>query len=344
MAIDTILWRDGAVEIIDQRRLPGEFVKLRCETLPELWEAIRTLAVRGAPALGGAGALGMRLAAERSSAGSAGELVAELAKAASYLGESRPTAVNLFWAIDEVLRRARESADSVNAIMKAVRLASQEILDDDIERCRKIGEHGAELLPDEATVLTHCNAGSLATVGDGTALSVIYAAIKSGKRVRVYADETRPLLQGARLTAWELSESEVDVTVLCDSAAATVLRRGLVDCCVVGADRIARNGDVANKVGTYPLSLAAKANGVPFYVAAPLSTFDLELQNGDGIPIEERSAEEVLEPLGVRAAPKGVKAFNPAFDVTPAENVTAIITELGVVRAPYRESIGALLD
>ena len=261
--------------------------------------------------------------------------MADLKRVTDRLAESRPTAVNLFWALDEMTRAAEARGDQPIDDVKACLLdRAKAILEDDRARCRAIGENGAALIPDNAVCMTHCNAGALATGGTGTALSVFYAAHAQGKSLRVFSDETRPLLQGARITAWELMKAGIDVTVICDSAAAHTLRTKCVDAVVVGADRIAANGDAANKIGTYGLALAAKAHGVPFYVAAPISTFDLSLPSGDGIPIEERDAEEVACFLESRAAPEGAQVFNPAFDVTPAEYIAAIITERGIIEQP----------
>ncbi|MGI8684514.1 MAG: S-methyl-5-thioribose-1-phosphate isomerase [Acidimicrobiales bacterium] len=315
----TISWVDGAVRMIDQRRLPGRLVFLHVSTVEELCEAIRTLAVRGAPALGVAGAMGVALAAV------AGDDVDE---AAARLVATRPTAVNLAWGV----ARARAAADPV---AEAVAMAVE-----DVARNRRLGAHGAALLPAGARVLTHCNAGALACAGFGTALGVIRSADVS----HVWVDETRPLLQGARLTAWELDRLGIPATVIPDVRAGSLLAEGRVDCVVVGADRIAANGDVANKVGTYPLAVLARHHGVPFYVAAPTSTVDLRCPTGDDIPIERRSGDEVSGLGGARTTPAGVEAENLAFDVTPAALVTAIITEDGVLTAPYPPALRSLLD
>ncbi len=312
----TIEWVGGAVRMIDQRRLPGELAFLTATTVGELCEAITTLAVRGAPALGVAGAMGVALAAHR------GE---DLDDAARRLEATRPTAVNLAWGV----RRARAAADPV---AEARALAVE-----DVERNRRLGAHGAALLPPAARVLTHCNAGALACAGFGTALGVIRCA----RVAHVFVGETRPVLQGARLTAWELQRLGIPVTVVADVLAGTLLAEGSVDCVVVGADRIAANGDVANKAGTYPLAVLAAHHGVPFYVAAPTSTVDLACPTGAGIAVERRPPEEVLEFTGRRVAPEGVGADNRAFDVTPAALVTAIVTESGVVLPPYDASLRA---
>jgi methylthioribose-1-phosphate isomerase len=305
----TIAWRDGRVVLIDQRRLPGELVLLEAATVAELCLAIETLAVRGAPALGVAGAMGVALAA------ATGE---DPADAARRLVATRPTAVNLAWGVD----RARAAADP---LAEALRLAEE-----DLDRNRRIGAFGAALLPDDARVLTHCNAGALACVGYGTALGVIRAAHEQGRRPSVWVDETRPVLQGARLTAWELDRLGIPATLVADVMAASLMAAGLVDCVVVGADRIAANGDVANKVGTYGLAVLARHHDIPFYVAAPTSTVDLACPSGDRIPIEHRPDEEVTGLAGARIAPPGMAVENRAFDVTPAGLVTALITEEGV--------------
>ena len=361
MPVATIEWtgdpakpREGRVRIIDQTRLPAELVHIECDDAETLWGAIRMLRVRGAPALGVAGAMGVVLSLRDTSARTGKELIKEVDEVASYLATSRPTAVNLFWALDRMKAKARSQVSAlerralkggplVEALLQELLAEALEVQKEDREICRAIGRNGAELLPDEATVLTHCNAGGLATADYGTALGVLYAAKEAGKHITAYADETRPLLQGARLTAWELVQAGIPVTVICDSMAAVVLRDREVDAVIVGADRIAANGDVANKIGTYGLSVLAGEHDVPFYVAAPASTFDLTLASGKGIPIEERPADEVAIPFGKRTVPEGADVFNPAFDVTPAANVTAIITERGVLEAPLAESIKKVL-
>jgi methylthioribose-1-phosphate isomerase len=317
-----------ALEILDQTRLPGEEVWLRLETPAQVIEAIRALRVRGAPAIGVAGAYALVLAA--------GDAAAVRA-AAPAVAAARPTAVNLTWAVDRMLRRLATAPP--RSPRDALRAEADAIRDEDERACRAIGRHGAALLGEKATVLTHCNAGSLATAGYGTALGVIYAAVEAHKRVAVFATETRPLLQGARLTAWELMRAGIDVTLLADSAAGALLRGGRVDAVVVGADRIARNGDVANKVGTYPLAVLAREHGVPFYVAAPRTTFDLKCPDGASIPIEERAASELTRGFGASTAPEGICVFTPAFDVTPAALVTALITDAGVIRPVTADGI-----
>lgn len=344
-----VVWRDETVELIDQTLLPDRLAFRRCPDLPSLGEAIRVLAVRGAPALGVAAAWGAalswRLALREGLGAEAARRRFETDLA--FLAGTRPTAVNLFWGLD----RQRRTADAalaagadVAGVDAALQAEARAIHDEDISLGRALGAAGAALLPEDAAVLTHCNAGGLATAGYGTALGIVYSAVESGKAVHVYADETRPLLQGARLTAWELAARGIPVTLLCDGAAASLLRSGRVDAVVTGADRIARNGDTANKVGTYPLALAARAHGVPFYVAAPSSTFDVRCPDGDGIPVEQRAGSEILGFGDVVWAPTAAGAWNPAFDVTPAELVSAIVTELGVHRPPYGDSLAALVE
>jgi methylthioribose-1-phosphate isomerase len=336
--VEALRWRDGALELIDQTLLPHALTVLRITDLEPLCEAIRTLRVRGAPAIGVAAAYGFRLVAEAYAAAGGddvGELRRRLDAAAAALAATRPTARNLFMAIERLQAAAGAARGGVPELVGAVGRAADQIHDEDRRLCLAIARHGAGLLPPRTRLVTHCNAGALATGGIGTALGVVYEAVRQGKDVHVYADETRPLLQGARLTAWELEREGVPVTLLCDNAAASLLARGGIDCCIVGADRIARNGDTANKVGTLSLALAARRYGVPFYVAAPSTTFDLELGTGAEIPIEERPAAEVAHGFGAPTAPAGVDVFNPAFDVTPADLVTAFVHEGGVVRPPY---------
>jgi methylthioribose-1-phosphate isomerase len=316
----TLEWKNDALYLLDQTRLPLEEVELRCGTVAEVVSAIKCLAVRGAPAIGVAGAYGVAIAALNDPA--------SVVSAIKDLAASRPTAVNLFWALEKMTLLHRAGATPAELLV-----AAQEIEADDRERCRLIGEHGAALLPDEATVITHCNAGALATAGIGTALAVIYRAVELGKRIKVYADETRPLLQGARITAWELQRSGVDVTLITDGMAAAVMKRRRVDAVITGADRIAANGDAANKIGTYGLAVAARHHGIPFYIAAPFSTFDAKTAHGEAIPIEERDPSEVTEGFGRRTAPPGIAVFNPAFDVTPADLIRSFITERGVFPA-----------
>jgi methylthioribose-1-phosphate isomerase len=331
---DVIRIEQGAVVLLDQTRLPFERVELRCTSVDELVDAIRRLAVRGAPALGVAAAMGMALAAELAPAASA------LADARARLAGSRPTAVNLAWALDRAWRVVEEHGDGEPAVLaESLRALALEIRDGEVERCRLMGAHGAGLLPRGARVLTHCNTGTLACLGSGTALGVVRAAFARDPSLHVWVDETRPLLQGARLTAWELLEDRIPHTLIADSAAGQLFARGLVDAVVFGADRIARNGDVANKVGSYTLSVLARAHDVPCYVVAPTTTIDAALADGGAIPIEERPADEIRGIGALRVAPPASPAANPAFDVTPAANLTAIVTERGVHAAPYDRSL-----
>jgi len=331
----TIEWRQGAVRLIDQTLLPGRCKVITVRTVPEMRQAIRRLAVRGAPAIGIAGAMGLALGARASRAKTWPAFRRDLRRAARKLASARPTAVNLFWALDRMQACAEaHSHESVPEIKRALEAEALAIYEEDRRLCRAIGRHGAKLVPRRAGVLTHCNAGGLATADYGTALAVLFSAHEAGKRLHVYADETRPLLQGARLTTWELQQAGIPTTLICDNTAAQVMREGRVDLVIVGADRIAANGDTANKIGTYGVALLARAHKIPFYVAAPSSTFDLTLADGDGIPIEERAATEVTRPFGHRIAPRGVDVYSPAFDVTPARLVTAIITERGVLERP----------
>lgn len=343
MPVPTIEWvgdLGGHVRIIDQTLLPLETRFVECEDVETLWDAIKRLRVRGAPAIGIAGAMGVVLGVRRSAAGSGEELAAEVQKCADYLATSRPTAVNLFWALERMRRVARELAGRPPEQMKERLLAEAiAVLEEDKAVCRRIGRNGAELIRDGDTVLTHCNAGGLATADYGTALAVIFAAHEAGKRVSVFADETRPLLQGARLTTWELMRAGIDVTLICDNMAGLVMSQGKVDLVIVGADRIAANGDAANKIGTYSVAVLAREHGVPFYMAAPSSTFDLDLESGDRIPIEERDGEEITCGFGRRTAPEGVKTYSPAFDVTPARYIAGIVTEHGIIRSPTAKAI-----
>jgi methylthioribose-1-phosphate isomerase len=340
----TIDWTGEAVVMLDQTRLPAEVIYRTCRSAEEVAEAIRTMVIRGAPAIGVAAAMGIALGISAGGAGESTDLLERRMKDLSALfAATRPTAVNLFWAIDRMNRVfAAGKMEGPEAVRRALVKEAVAIRDEDLEINRRMGSHGEPLVPREARILTHCNAGALATAGYGTALGVIRAAVEKGKKVRVLADETRPFLQGARLTAWELSREGIPVTVITDSAAGHFLARGEVDLAIVGADRIAANGDVANKIGTYPVAVLARENGVPFYVAAPLSTIDLSLPSGSGIPIEERDPEEVKRAGNLKVAPDAATARHPAFDVTPARYVTAIITEAGVARPPYEQSLRAL--
>jgi methylthioribose-1-phosphate isomerase len=336
---------NGFLELIDQRRLPGEFVKLWCRSIEQLYNAIRTLTVRGAPAIGVAGAYGLVLAMQNlESRTSMTEAIECLKKAADYLGSSRPTAANLFWALDSCLNAVEKFiADNPRANLQALRQTilkeATAIYREDVEMCRRIGRNGQKFIKNGAGILTHCNAGALATAGQGTALSVMFEAHKKGRKFKVYVDETRPMLQGARLTAWELKQAKIDVVVICDNTAGWLMKQGKISAVITGADRIAANGDAANKIGTYSLSILARKHGIPFYLAAPSSTFDLSIKSGDQIPIEQRPADEVRFFGGEKITPDGVEIYNPAFDVTPAENITAIISEKGIIRQPIGEEI-----
>jgi methylthioribose-1-phosphate isomerase len=338
--VETIEWTDAGVVMIDQTRLPRDEVYVTCKTHIEVADAIRTMVIRGAPAIGVAAAMGVALGVARTPAE---RLDAEFPKICDTLAATRPTAVNLFWAIDRMKRlysslRGRSHTEISERLIAEAR----QIRLEDIAINEAIGRCGAPLVPDGKTVLTHCNAGALATAGYGTALGVIRAAVAAGKRIDVYADETRPFLQGARLTVWELQRDGIPATLITDNMAGHFLKSGRIGCVVVGADRIAANGDVANKIGTYSLAVLARENGVPFYVAAPVSTLDLTLASGDAIPIEQRPAAEVTHVFGVAVAPEGVAVENPAFDVTPHRYVSAIVTERGVARAPFESSLRRL--
>ncbi len=343
--VETLRWANESLYIIDQTLLPAECREIELPGLEAVWEAIKVLRVRGAPAIGVCAAFGVVVGLREAAPTDAREAVAAAHKAADYLATSRPTAVNLFWALDRMRRVADAQTQAADAetVFRALEREAVTIWDEDKRICRAIGEHGAGLIGEGDGVLTHCNAGGLATSSYGTALAVMFRAHEEGRRFHVFADETRPLLQGARLTAWELMRAGIDVTLICDNMAAQVMREGKVQLVVVGADRIAANGDTANKIGTYGVALFAKAHSVPFYVAAPFSTFDLGLENGAMIPIEERAAEEVTEGFGKRTAPEGVKVYSPAFDVTPAELISGIITDKGILRPPYDEGIAGLM-
>ncbi len=341
---------DGFLELVDQRRLPVEFVKLECRNTKVLFDAIKTLAVRGAPAIGVAAAYGLVLALQESGASDSIEKALEsLARQREYLSSSRPTAVNLFWALDRMRRKAEEFAASqpgvtVQALRDAVLAEANAICAEDVDMCRRIGQHGEKFITEGSAILTHCNAGALATAGQGTALSPMFEAHKKGRKFSVYADETRPLLQGARLTAWELKQAGIQVAVICDNMAGWLMKQGKVNAVITGADRIAANGDAANKIGTYSVSILAREHGVPFYIAAPSSTFDLSIKTGAEIPIEQRAAEEVTAFAGTQTAPADVDVWNPAFDVTDARNIAAIITERGVIERPTTESVSECLS
>jgi methylthioribose-1-phosphate isomerase len=343
LTFTTVAWQDDAVVLIDQRRLPDEEVYLHCRTWPEVAEAIRSLAVRGAPAIGVAAALGVALAALGSPATGIEELQTDLEAAIAGLAATRPTAVNLFWALERMRGCILARRGAGAAALRAALLGEAEaILEEDIAGNRALGAHGATLVPAGARILTHCNAGGLATAGYGTALGVIRAAVEAGRRPFVWVDETRPVLQGSRLTAWELDRLGIDHTLVADVAAGSLMAAGEVDLVVVGADRVAANGDVANKVGTYSLAVLAHHHHVPFVVAAPIATVDLGTASGDRIEIEERAPDEVTHVAGTRTAPARTRARNPAFDVTPAALVTAIVTERGVARPPFGPGLAAM--
>jgi methylthioribose-1-phosphate isomerase len=340
--IETIQWTPEGVVMIDQTRIPAEETYITCRDYHQVADAIRTMVIRGAPAIGVAAAMGVAIGVEKANPSN---LDVEVEAICAELAGTRPTAVNLFWAIDRMKKlyqqhRGKPFEEIRDTLIREAILVREE----DIAINRAIGRHGAPLIPDGSTVLTHCNAGALATAGYGTALGVIRAAIESGKKIAVFADETRPFLQGARLTVWELQHDGIPATLITDNMAGHFLHAGKIACIVVGADRIAANGDVANKIGTYSVAVLAKENNVPFYVAAPISTLDLTLKDGSGIPIEERAAREVTEVFGVQVAPIGTDVRNPAFDVTPNRYVTAIITEKGIARAPYEQSLRDLAN
>ena len=341
--IRTIEWTDSGVVMLDQRRLPTEEIYNCYTEYTEVADAIRTMVIRGAPAIGVAAAMGVALGVRNAPAVSIAELDPQFEKICEVISVTRPTAVNLFWAIERMrqlyeLHRAR----GVDEIKEALVREAQQIKESDVQANREIGRFGQELLPNDARVLTHCNAGALATAGYGTALGVIRAAVEAGKKVSVYADETRPFLQGARLTAWELAKDNIPVTVITDNMAGHIIRNENIDCVIVGADRIAANGDVANKIGTYSIAVLAKENEIPFYVAAPISTLDLNMAEGSQIPIEERDPIEVRQIQGISITPEMIEVRNPAFDVTPHTYVRAIITDRGIARPPYLETLSTL--
>ncbi len=341
--MNTVRWDQGKLIIVDQTLLPTEFKEIELRSASDVWEAIKSLRVRGAPAIGVCAAFGVLVGVREKRPGTPGALLESVRETAAYLATSRPTAVNLFWALDR-MRGVAESAcakGSADSSFSRLEAEAIEICEEDTRRCRAIGEHGASLIHDGDGVLTHCNAGGLATASYGTALAVMFRAHELGRTFSVFADETRPLLQGARLTAWELLQAGIDVTLICDSMAAQVMKEGRIQLVVVGADRIAANGDAANKIGTYSVALVARAHNVPFYVAAPLSTIDPALDTGEQIPIEQRASEEITHGFGKQTAPAGVKVYNPAFDVTPASLISGIVTERGIIRPPYREGIAA---
>jgi methylthioribose-1-phosphate isomerase len=343
--LPTIEWRPDGIVMVDQRKLPGQEVYVTCQTAQDVARAIRTMVIRGAPAIGVAAAMGLALGVRRSKAQGTHRLAAEFYKLCELMAATRPTAVNLFWAIERMkaaFAAAARAGASVDEIGGRLESEARAIHDEDVANCRALGFNGASLVPDEARILTHCNAGALATAGYGSALGIIRAAVETGRRVAVYADETRPFLQGARLTAWELVREGIPTTVITDSMAGPLMRQGQIDLVVVGADRIAANGDVANKIGTYTVAVLAREHDLPFYVAAPLSTIDLSTPDGTHIPIEERNEREVTHIGSARMTPEGASIRNPAFDVTPHRFVTAIITERGILRPPYEASLRAV--
>jgi len=344
---ETIVWTggtDGYLDLIDQTLLPNELTRIQCRDIETVWEAIKMLRVRGAPAIGIAAAYGVVVGLQQADDDNAEAFWQTFDKSADYLATSRPTAVNLFWALDRLRSLAADlKTGSVVDARAAILAEAKAIHAEDREMCHAIGRYGAELLNDGQGVLTHCNAGGLATAEYGTALSVFFTAQDQGKNLHVFVDETRPLLQGARLTAWELMQRKIKSTLICDSMAAQVMREKKVQAVVTGADRIAANGDSANKIGTYSVAVLAKAHGIPFYIAAPSSTFDLSIKSGDEIPIELRNAEEITQGFGKQTAPTGVEVYNPAFDVTPAEYIEAIITERGVISPVTEENVLAMI-
>ncbi len=340
----TMYWENGTLFLLDQTRLPMTVEYIAAKDVETVAEAIRRLSVRGAPAIGAAAAYGMVLGANKINTDDKEKFLAELGKIGYQLSATRPTAVNLRWAIDRMLDKVRGHADlNIDGIKKMLLEEANQIFCEDLEANRRMGEYGQQLVPQKAAILTHCNAGALATAGIGTALGVIRAAFREGKDIQVYVSETRPLLQGARLTAWEMMQEDIPATLITDNMTGYLMAQGKVDVVIVGADRITANGDVANKIGTYGLAVLAQAHGIPFYVAAPISTLDLSLPSGDQITIEERNVEEVTKIGGTQIAPTGIKVWNPAFDVTPNKLVTAIITERGVVKQPYIENLSKLM-
>lgn len=340
--LPTIAREGDLVVMIDQRKLPGQEVYIRCKTAAEVARAIRTMVIRGAPAIGVAAAMGLAIGARTSRASGTQRLASEFFALCELMGATRPTAVNLFWAIERMkgsLSAGVTAGESVAQIKDRLDAEAQAIHDEDVASCRSIGAFGATVVPDDAAILTHCNAGALATAGYGTALGVVRGAVEAGKRVRVFADETRPFFQGARLTAWELVRDGIDTTVITDNMSAALMGHGRVNFVVVGADRIAANGDTANKIGTYGVAVLAREHGIPFYVAAPISTIDLRTPDGARIPIEERHAREVTHVRNVQVAPVGAGVWNPAFDVTPHRFIAGIITERGILRPPFSDSL-----
>jgi methylthioribose-1-phosphate isomerase len=340
--LPTIDLQDDAIIMVDQRKLPAQEIYVRCRTAPEVAKAIRTMVIRGAPAIGVAAAYGIALGMKRSTAKGTRQFAVDFQKTCDLMAATRPTAVNLFWAIDRMKRvfaGGAQAGESPEELVKRLEREAAAIHDEDVANCRAMGGHGAHVVPDGARVLTHCNAGALATAGYGSALGVIRAAVEQGKKIAVFADETRPFLQGARLTAWELVREGIHTTVITESMAGPLMRAGEIDLVVVGADRIAANGDTANKIGTYTVAVMSKEHNIPFYVAAPLSTIDLSTPDGDQIPIEERDQREVSHLGASQLTPAGANIRNPAFDITPHRYITGIVTERGILRPPYSESL-----
>lgn len=338
----TIEWKDNKVIMIDQTKLPNEEVYLKCQTYEDVADAIKRMVIRGAPAIGVAAAMGIALGAIKIETRDRAKFLGEVNKITDVILATRPTAVNLFWAGKRMLRVLDEQEGNIDQIKTRLVQEANNILEEDIEICRNIGRIGAELIKDNSVVLTHCNAGALATAGYGTALGVVRCAYEAGKNIKVIATETRPILQGARLTAWELHKDGIPVSLITDNMVGHIMSKGMVDAVVIGADRIARNGDFANKIGTYSISVLAKSHGIPFYVAAPISTIDYDCPEGSSIPIEERNTAEVTHILGNRIAPD-VNVYNPAFDITPSENISSIITEKAVVRDPFIKGLSELI-
>jgi methylthioribose-1-phosphate isomerase len=353
MSVPALKWIgdvDGYLEIVDQRLLPLEFTKIQCRNVESLFDAIKTLTVRGAPAIGVAAGYGLVLTLQKvTESNSIEDGLKILTKSADYLSSSRPTAVNLSWALQRILQKCKKFiANNPDAKMQQLRdivfTEANAICQEDIDMCRRIGENGEKFIHESDGILTHCNTGALATAGQGTALSIIFEAHKKRKKFKVYVDETRPLLQGARLTAWELEQAGIDVTVICDNMAGWLMKQGKINAVITGADRIASNGDTANKIGTYSLSILAKVHGIPLYIAAPSSTFDLSLKSGSEIPIEKRTAQEVKKFQDIQIAPEKVEVFNPAFDITDVQNIYAIITERGIIEKPDTGKISKHLN
>ncbi|MBI2222704.1 MAG: S-methyl-5-thioribose-1-phosphate isomerase [Acidobacteria bacterium] len=345
--LPTIDWQDDTIVMVDQRKLPAQEIYVRCRSAQEVAKAIRTMIIRGAPAIGVAAAMGIALGVKKSKARGTTQVAVEFQKICDLMSATRPTAVNLFWAITHMKRAFAEGAqagESPEELAARLEREARRIHDEDVESCRAMGRHGAEVVPDRARVLTHCNAGALATAGYGSALGVIRAAVEMGKKIAVFADETRPFMQGARLTAWELVRDGIETTVITESMAGPLMHAGEIDLVVVGADRIAANGDVANKIGTYTVAVLAREHHIPFYVAAPISTVDLATPDGAHIPIEERDQREVTHIGSSRLTPEGARIRNPAFDVTPHRYVTGIITERGIFHPPYLETLKATAD